>query len=85
MQSNLKNFNSSVEFIRHHGHEQRPASVLTDSIANYLHGVEESEIRSRTGLLHSKSALDIQGKNVARKNIKTNTKQLKGEINSIEM
>jgi hypothetical protein len=62
--------------------------VLTDSIANYLHGVDEPEVRSRTGLVHSKSALDIQNKggqtNQARKNIKTNTKQLKGEINSIE-
>jgi hypothetical protein len=51
--------------------------------------VEEPEVRSRTGLIHSKSALEIQGKNgqtnQARKNIKTNTKQLKGEINSIEM
>lgn len=62
--------------------------MLTDSIANYLHGVDEPEVRSRTGLVHSKSALDIQNKggqaNQARKNIKTNTKQLKGEINSIE-
>lgn len=67
-------FNNSIELTRSQLIKQRPATQLQES---YLD-------TSARGLLRSQSQLDIQQtakfKNQARKNIKENTKHLKGEI-----
>ncbi len=70
-------------------YQHRPQTQLTDSFVHYLNVIDDQEQpRSKSSLLHSRSSqLDLvqqTWKNKSRINIKSNTRNLKNEIHSID-